>query len=84
MFDLAAKAVAAGYRISRPELEEATGYALEGLQTPSEGGLPPFAGVRPPDMPISALQSRCKTLGALRTGKSHPGGADASTGRFRA
>lgn len=44
MFDLAAKAVASGYRISRPELEEATGYALEGLQTPSEGGLPGFAG----------------------------------------
>ena len=44
MFDLAAKAVAAGYRMAQPDLEEATGYALEGLQTPSEGGLPPFTG----------------------------------------
>ena len=44
MFDLAAKAVASGYRISRPELEEATGYALEGAPTPGEGAFPPFAG----------------------------------------
>ena len=65
MFDLAAKAVAAGYRMAQPDLEEATGYALEGAQTTGEGGFPPFAG---------------KTLGA----KSHSGGADASTWRFRA
>ena len=45
MFELAGKAVAAGYRISRDELSEATGYTLEDAQTgqPEMGGFGGFA-----------------------------------------
>ncbi len=39
VFDIAAKAVAAGYRVTREELEERTGYKLE-LPAPPMQGLP--------------------------------------------
>ena len=39
VFDLAAKAVQAGYRVTQAELQERTGYALEPAQDAGSGGL---------------------------------------------
>ena len=69
VFDLAAKAVQAGYRVTQAELQERTGYALEAAQGAGSGGLEewkfgglasPLRGDGPsaPSMPWGVGQSR--------------------------
>lgn len=60
MFELAAKAVAAGYRISRDELSEATGYTLEDAQPsqPGNGGFGGFAA----NTDAGRAENRCKPI----------------------
>ena len=60
MFELAAKAVAAGYRISRDELSESTGYTLEDAQPsqPENGGFGGFAA----NTDAGRAENRCKTV----------------------
>lgn len=60
MFELAAKAVAAGYRISRDELSESTGYTLEDAKPsqPENGGFGGFAA----NTDAGRAENRCKTV----------------------
>ncbi len=61
VFDLAAKAVQAGYRVTQAELQERTGYALEPA---GAGGSPAFGA-----LPFANRESRIANRAASRDGQ---------------
>lgn len=63
VFDLASKAVQAGYRITQAELQERTGYALEPAQ--GAGGAPAFGA-----LPFANGESRIANRAASRDGQT--------------
>ena len=62
VFDLAAKAVQAGYRVTQAELQERTGYALEPAGT---GGVPAFGA-----LPFANRESLIANRAASRDGQT--------------
>ena len=62
VFDLAAKAVQAGYRVTQAELQERTGYALE---PPGAGGVPAFGA-----LPFANRESLIANRAASRDGQT--------------
>ena len=63
VFDLAAKAVQAGYRVTQAELQERTGYALEAAQ--DAGGVPAFGA-----LPFANRESLIANRAASRDGQT--------------
>lgn len=69
IFDLAAKAVAAGYQVTQEELEERTGYRLIAAQETAHGteanAAWPFALNKAPTAPTAPLSAKQRELRAL-------------------